>query len=36
MGFDSAMKQLVATESGLPTILANRLVGRVVEELIGA
>jgi protein AroM len=36
MGFDGAMKQLVAAESGLPTILANRLVGRVVEELIGA
>jgi protein AroM len=36
MGFDGAMKQLVAAESGLPTILANRLVGRVVEELVGA
>lgn len=36
MGFDAGMKQLVAAESGLPTILANRLVGRVVEELINA
>ncbi|HVX29238.1 MAG TPA: AroM family protein [Nitrolancea sp.] len=36
MGFDGAMKQLVAAETGLPTILANRLVGRVVEELVGA
>jgi len=35
MGFDGAMKRLVAEESGLPTILANRLVGRVVEELVG-
>lgn len=35
MGFDGAMKQLVAAESGLPTMLANRLVGRVVEELVG-
>lgn len=36
MGFDTEMKQLVAAESGLPTILANRLIGRVIEELIGA
>lgn len=36
MGFDGAMKKVVAAESGLPTILANRLVGRVVEELIDA
>ena len=36
MGFDGAMKRTVAEESGLPTILANRLVGRVVEELTSA
>ncbi len=34
MGFDAAMKQTVARASGLPTILANRLVGRIVEELL--
>lgn len=34
MGFDGRMKRTVAEVSGLPTILANRLVGRVVEELI--
>ena len=33
MGFDTEMKRTVAAESGVPTILANRLVGRVVEEL---
>jgi protein AroM len=33
MGFDTEMKRTVAEASGLPTILANRLVGRVVEEL---
>jgi len=33
MGFDGPMKHVVAEASGLPTILANRLVGRVVEEL---
>lgn len=33
MGFDAAMKRTVAEEAGLPTILANRIVGRVVEEL---
>jgi protein AroM len=33
MGFDTAMKRTVAEASGLPTILANRLVGRIVEEL---
>lgn len=33
MGFDLAMKRTVAAASGLPVILANRLVGRVVEEL---
>lgn len=34
MGFDGRMKRTVAEVSGLPTILANRLVGRVVDELI--
>lgn len=33
MGFDGRMKRVVAEASGLPTILANRLVGRIVEEL---
>jgi protein AroM len=33
MGFDREMKRTVAEASGLPTILANRMVGRVVEEL---
>ena len=36
MGFDAEMKRIVANASGLPTILANRLVGRVVEELTSA
>ena len=36
MGFDGDMKQVVAAESGLPVILANRLVGRVIEELLGS
>jgi protein AroM len=36
MGFDRAMKCVVAEASGLPTILANRLVGRIVEELVSA
>ncbi len=33
MGFDGEMKRTVALSAGLPTILANRMVGRVVEEL---
>ena len=33
MGFDGEMKRTVANASRLPTILANRLVGRIVEEL---
>lgn len=36
MGFDQTMKRTVAEASGLPTILANRLVGRIVEELVSA
>ncbi|MGA7672512.1 MAG: AroM family protein [Nitrolancea sp.] len=36
MGFDLAMKRTVADASGLPVILANRLVGRVLEELTSA
>ncbi len=35
MGFDDDMKRQVSAASGLPVILANRLVGRVVEELTG-
>ncbi len=35
MGFDAEMKRQVAAASGLPVILANRLIGRVVEELNG-
>ncbi|HET9014671.1 MAG TPA: AroM family protein [Thermomicrobiaceae bacterium] len=33
MGYDRAMKGAVAAASGLPTLLANRMVGRVVEEI---
>ena len=33
MGYDGAMKTTVATAAGVPTILANRLVGRIVEEI---
>jgi len=36
MGFDLMMKRTVAVASGLQVILANRLVGRVVEELTSA
>ncbi len=36
MGFDQAMKRTVAQASGLPVILANRIVGRVVQELTSA
>lgn len=36
MGFSNAMKQVVARAAGRPTILANRLVGRIVEELTEA
>lgn len=35
MGYTAEMKQAVAT-AGVPTILANRLVGRVVEEIVTA
>jgi len=35
MGYTAAMKQAV-TAAGVPTILANRLVGRVVEEIVTA
>lgn len=34
MGFDRAMKRTVVEATGLPVIQANRLVGRVVEELV--
>ncbi len=33
MGFDQNMKRTVVEASGLPVVLANRIVGRVVEEL---
>lgn len=35
MGFTSEMKETVARSVNMPVILANRLVGRVLEELIG-
>lgn len=34
MGFTAAMKRAVVREAGVPAVLANRLVGRVVEELV--
>lgn len=34
MGFSGEMKRVVAQAAGRPVILANRLIGRVVEELI--
>ncbi len=34
MGYTQAMKQTIAEASGRPVVLANRLVGRVVEELL--
>lgn len=33
MGYDGDMKREVTRAAGVPTILANRLVGRIVEEL---
>ncbi len=36
MGYTQAMKRTLAEASGRPTVLANRLVGRVVEELLDA
>ncbi|HUZ02269.1 MAG TPA: AroM family protein [Thermomicrobiaceae bacterium] len=33
MGYDRRMKSAVAAAVGLPTMLANRLVGRIVEEI---
>jgi protein AroM len=34
MGFNREMKRVVAEVTGRPVVLANRLIGRVVEELI--
>ena len=36
MGFTRAMKRKMAETSGRPVVLANRLVGRLIEELIDA
>jgi protein AroM len=36
MGFDRRMKRVVAEAAVRPVIQANRLVGRIVEELVGA
>lgn len=33
MGYTRAMKETVVQATGIPTILANRLVGRIIEEL---
>jgi protein AroM len=35
MGFTEEMKQAIRQTTRVPVILANRLVGRVIEELIG-
>lgn len=35
MGFTSEMRETVARSVSIPVILANRLIGRVLEELIG-
>jgi protein AroM len=34
MGFDGELKRAIAKAADRPTVLANRLVGRVVEELV--
>lgn len=36
MGYTAAMKEAVVRATGLPTIQANRLVGRIVEEVATA
>lgn len=34
MGYTRAMKQVLSESTSVPTILANRLVGRIIEEIL--